>query len=307
MPVRRPLAALAVSALALALLPGAAPPSYQPPAGDQGASGLFPSAYGTKPETGTKPQNVLRPRRSLPDPPPQPSPARGEGARKRGGGAGNKPSPTAPVDPPVRRVAVAQPPAIVEPPTTPDPSTPAAPVAVVAESGQNLSLQAALYGAIRYNPDLVTLRNSNVASAEAVEVARRFPTALNPTLWIDYRPITLIPRDTFGSNGTGGRGLHRLGHDQADRAVLPLRPELLPLLDPPADRTRPPDDPPPRGRQGRAQSAAMERRPGRASRAGPDLPVLPDRRLPPRTAPRRAEPGRIQRQARSITQAPTGA
>ncbi|HEU5117430.1 MAG TPA: TolC family protein, partial [Isosphaeraceae bacterium] len=36
----------------------------------------------------------------------------------------------------------------------------------------------------------------------SVEVARRFPTALNPTLWIDYRPITLIPRDPFTVNGS---------------------------------------------------------------------------------------------------------
>jgi outer membrane protein, heavy metal efflux system len=67
-------------------------------------------------------------------------------------------------------------------------------------------LQAALYGAITSNPDLVTLRQGNalVASAEAVEVARHFPTTLNPTLWIDYRPITLIPNGTFGSGSLVG-------------------------------------------------------------------------------------------------------
>ena len=56
--------------------------------------------------------------------------------------------------------------------------------------GQSISLQAALYGAITSNPDLVTLRQGNAlaASAEAVEVARHFPTTLNPTLWMDYRP-----------------------------------------------------------------------------------------------------------------------
>ena len=51
----------------------------------------------------------------------------------------------------------------------------------------------------------MTLRNSNVASPEAVEVARRFPTTLNPTLWVDFRPITLIPPDTF-ANHTGRTG-----------------------------------------------------------------------------------------------------
>ncbi len=72
--------------------------------------------------------------------------------------------------------------------------------------GQSLSLQAALYGALTGNPDLVALRQGNplAASAEAVEVARHFPTTLNPTLWIDYRPITLIPPSTFGSGSPGG-------------------------------------------------------------------------------------------------------
>ncbi|MDR3635831.1 MAG: TolC family protein [Isosphaeraceae bacterium] len=73
--------------------------------------------------------------------------------------------------------------------------------------GQSLTLETALYGAVTSNPDLVTLRNSNIASAEAVEVARRFPTTLNPTLWVDFRPIVLIPGNTFvgGSHaGTSG-------------------------------------------------------------------------------------------------------
>ncbi|MDR3620227.1 MAG: TolC family protein [Paludisphaera borealis] len=71
---------------------------------------------------------------------------------------------------------------------------------------QSVSLQAALYGALTGNPDLVALREGNpaAASAEAVEVARRFPTTLNPTLWIDYRPISLIPRETFGTGAGGG-------------------------------------------------------------------------------------------------------
>ncbi len=53
----------------------------------------------------------------------------------------------------------------------------------------------------------MTLRQGNAlaASAEAVEVARHFPTALNPTLWIDYRPITLVPNGTFGATSPGGR------------------------------------------------------------------------------------------------------
>lgn len=63
------------------------------------------------------------------------------------------------------------------------------------ESGQSLSLQSALYGALTGNPDLVSMRQGNVAgnaaSPEAVEVARLFPTTLNPTIWIDARPWVL--------------------------------------------------------------------------------------------------------------------
>jgi cobalt-zinc-cadmium efflux system outer membrane protein len=90
----------------------------------------------------------------------------------------------------------------------PNPSFPAnpSPVAAAGIGGQSISLQAALYGALTSNPDLVTLRQGNAlaVSAEAVEVARHFPTTLNPTLWIDYRPITLVPTGTFGSGTPGG-------------------------------------------------------------------------------------------------------
>jgi cobalt-zinc-cadmium efflux system outer membrane protein len=61
------------------------------------------------------------------------------------------------------------------------------------ESGRSISLETALYGAITGNPDLVALRNSNIASPEAVEVARRFPTTLNPTIWLDIRPWVWTP------------------------------------------------------------------------------------------------------------------
>ena len=79
-------------------------------------------------------------------------------------------------------------------------------VDTAALGGQSISLQTALYGALTSNPDLVSMRQGNplAASAEAVEVARNWPTALNPTLWMDYRPITLIPNNTFGSSSPGG-------------------------------------------------------------------------------------------------------
>jgi cobalt-zinc-cadmium efflux system outer membrane protein len=88
------------------------------------------------------------------------------------------------------------------------------PLTIPPAGGQSISLQAALYGAITSNPDLVTLRQGNalVASAEAVEVARHFPTTLNPTLWIDYRPITLVPNGTFGTSPPAGGNNHGFYH-----------------------------------------------------------------------------------------------
>ena len=53
---------------------------------------------------------------------------------------------------------------------------------------QSIGLEQALTGALLGNPDLITLRENAPASAEAVEVARRFPAALNPTLWVNPRP-----------------------------------------------------------------------------------------------------------------------
>jgi cobalt-zinc-cadmium efflux system outer membrane protein len=88
----------------------------------------------------------------------------------------------------------------------PNPGVMPVPVPAGLQGGRPISLELALYGAITNNPDLVTLRNNNIASPEAVEVARHFPTTLNPTLWLDYRPITLIPRDTFASQGGSASG-----------------------------------------------------------------------------------------------------
>ncbi len=90
--------------------------------------------------------------------------------------------------------------------------------------GQSLSLQAAMYGALTGNPDLVTLRQGTpmAASAEAVEVARHFPTTLNPTLWIDYRPITLIPPTGSIPNTSKGNG-HSYYHFGQDLIYISLR------------------------------------------------------------------------------------
>jgi cobalt-zinc-cadmium efflux system outer membrane protein len=115
-------------------------------------------------------------------------------------------SPTVPTDKRITRTQVSGADMMQAP--LPNPSFPAnpSPVAAAGIGGQSISLQAALYGALTSNPDLVTLRQGNAlaVSAEAVEVARHFPTTLNPTLWIDYRPITLVPTGTFGSGTPGG-------------------------------------------------------------------------------------------------------
>ncbi len=73
-------------------------------------------------------------------------------------------------------------------PDTPTPNPASEPAAASALSGQSIALEQALYGAITANPDLVALRQNAPASAEAVEVARRFPALLNPTVFLNPRP-----------------------------------------------------------------------------------------------------------------------
>ena len=158
-------------------------------------------------DSGTKPVSVPETRREAPpvtsgrqSVPPQPrTPAP----------AVNPPAPDAPV-----RRAQAQPGDMsmpLGPGATPAPLPPASAGGGTPTIGsQSLSLQAALYGAITSNPDLISLRQGNVpgnaASPEAVEVARRFPTALNPTLWVDVRPLVYerVPGGTTSSGRTFG-------------------------------------------------------------------------------------------------------
>lgn len=98
-------------------------------------------------------------------------------------------TPVSPGDSPVRRTQFD-----MATPTIPAPAPP------IVEDGRSISLQAALYGAITGNPDVVTLRNSNIATPESVEVARRFPTTLNPTLWVDVRPFVTERDPGHGMN-----------------------------------------------------------------------------------------------------------
>ncbi len=120
------------------------------------------------------------------------------------------PAPAQPVlrsaDAPLRRVQIG-PEEALPAPLAPEAALPSGPAEAVSDLGsQPLSMEAALYGAITRNPDLVTLRGANAASAEAVEVARRFPVTLNPTLWIDIRPLVYerVPSQNFGARGRIG-------------------------------------------------------------------------------------------------------
>jgi len=120
------------------------------------------------------------------------------------------------VDSPVRRAQAA--PGESQLPVGPGvtPPMPAASVpgdVIPSVGGQSISLQAALYGTLTSNPDLATLRlgNPTTPSPEAVEVTRHFPMTLNPTLWCDLRPITLIPPNPFGGGGRNSGGYYRFG------------------------------------------------------------------------------------------------
>jgi cobalt-zinc-cadmium efflux system outer membrane protein len=64
------------------------------------------------------------------------------------------------------------------------------PTAIGTPPGRSLALQEALLGAITANPDLVALRQNAPATAEAVEVARHFSTLLNPTIFLNPRPLS---------------------------------------------------------------------------------------------------------------------
>ena len=112
--------------------------------------------------------------------------------------------PAAPRDEPVRRT---QGPA--DDPLAPLPPGIMAPInsnnaAAASNASQPIALEAALYGAITSNPDLVALRGGTQASAEAVEVARRFPTTLNPTLWVDVRPLVYERSPGMNTPTAGG-------------------------------------------------------------------------------------------------------
>ncbi len=88
-------------------------------------------------------------------------------------------------------------------PSMPSANPASDPASAPALGGQSITLETALYGALTSNPDLVALRQNAPATQEAVEVARRFPTTLNPTLWLNPRP------GVYEKN-TGRSGYHQV-------------------------------------------------------------------------------------------------
>ncbi len=115
---------------------------------------------------------------------------------------------SAPTDPPVRRTQGT--PGDLPTPLPPGAMAPIGPATTLATitTPQPVTMEAALYGAITSNPDLVALRQGNEASAEAVEVAGRFPTTLNPTLWVDVRPLAYERVPPARLNNGLTRGAH---------------------------------------------------------------------------------------------------
>jgi outer membrane protein, heavy metal efflux system len=67
-------------------------------------------------------------------------------------------------------------------------SSAAAPMPPVAPTAMPLGLDAALELTLQHNPNVVTVRQNLGVSAQAIEVARRFPTSLNPTLSVTDCP-----------------------------------------------------------------------------------------------------------------------
>ena len=94
--------------------------------------------------------------------------------------------------------------------------------------GQSLGLDLALQGALTGNPDLLALRQNAPATWEAVEVAKRFPVTLNPTLWLNIRPFTYQPvagggwKSLEGWLNTSIRQPFELGHQTTHRHAIAL-------------------------------------------------------------------------------------
>lgn len=98
--------------------------------------------------------------------------------------------------------AAAVPAGATEPPLAPMPGGPETLPAPPSAAGPPLTLDAALTCTLQCNPDLIAIRQSLPVSAEALNVARQFPTTLNPTLALEVQPWIFF-QDTGGGAQLG--------------------------------------------------------------------------------------------------------
>jgi cobalt-zinc-cadmium efflux system outer membrane protein len=89
-----------------------------------------------------------------------------------------------------------------------------------------IDLETALQWTLQYNPTLLSTRQNLNVSAEAVNVARHFPTSLNPAVSIQYEPW-VFGRGDNGQTGSLDRAVYltwgqpiELGHRQAYREQM---------------------------------------------------------------------------------------
>jgi len=89
-----------------------------------------------------------------------------------------------------------------------------------------MDLPTALDWTLQCNPDLIAVRQNLPVSAAAVEVARRFPTSINPTVSVDVRPWTFERLPGGGASpletlvGVTWAQPIELGHRQAYRQQM---------------------------------------------------------------------------------------
>ena len=106
---------------------------------------------------------------------------------------------------------------------TPAENVPAGPTLALAAQ---IDLETALQWTLQSNPNLITIRQNLNVSAEAVAVARHFPTSLNPSISVEYTPW-VFQRDANGQVQDLDRSLFvtwaqpiELGHRQAYREQM---------------------------------------------------------------------------------------
>ncbi len=92
-----------------------------------------------------------------------------------------------------------------------------------------IDLETALQWTLQFNPTLLATRQNLNVSAEAVNVAKHFPTSLNPTVSVQYEPWVFGQGDN-GQSGRLDRAVYltwgqpiELGHRQSYREQMAQR------------------------------------------------------------------------------------